>query len=195
MGLDSVELVMEMEKYFAIQIPDPEAEKIFTVQNMVDTVAKHLNISDNNKLLRDTVFHDIRRVLAKPDLATSQFELTDLISAYLPLDNKSDWMVFKKELGLEIPKPDVISEDKKNILAKIKSAITWKPNYDWWTITVDEFVTAVCANNYDKLLDNKNIKSTYEIYVAVIGITVDKTGVDYFEITPEKSFTSDLGVD
>ena len=32
MGLDSIELVMEIENYFGIQIPDAEAEKIYTIQ-------------------------------------------------------------------------------------------------------------------------------------------------------------------
>ena len=36
MGLDSVELVMEIENYFGIRIPDSEAEKIYTIQIMVD---------------------------------------------------------------------------------------------------------------------------------------------------------------
>ena len=67
--------------------------------------------------------------------------------------------------------------------------------YDWHSVTVGEFVAAVCAKNYEKLLDRKNIKSVFDIYIAVVGITVDKTGVDYFEISPEKSFTSDLGID
>jgi acyl carrier protein len=47
MGLDSVELLMDIENFFSIQIPDTEAEKIYTIQNMVDSVAAHLNISKN----------------------------------------------------------------------------------------------------------------------------------------------------
>jgi hypothetical protein len=71
----------------------------------------------------------------------------------------------------------------------------WTPSYEWETLTVEQFVSAICANNYLELIDRNNIRSKYEIYIAVTGITVDKIGVDYFEIGPDKSFTSDLGID
>jgi acyl carrier protein len=40
-SLDVVELVMALEEEFKIEIPDEEAEKIATVQNAVDYIAKH----------------------------------------------------------------------------------------------------------------------------------------------------------
>ena len=40
MGLDSVELIMEVEKHFSISIPDPEAEKAYSVGKLVDCVSK-----------------------------------------------------------------------------------------------------------------------------------------------------------
>ena len=39
-SLDLVELIMAMEEEFDVEIPDEEAEKILTVQNAVDYVAK-----------------------------------------------------------------------------------------------------------------------------------------------------------
>lgn len=114
MGLDSVELLVEIENYFSIEIPDTEAAEIFTVQNMVDVAAKHLHISDHSM---------------------------------------SDWEA------------------------------------------IDQFKTVQCAANYQTLIDKNNIKSKYEVYVIIMGITAAKTGVDYYEITPDKSFTSDFGID
>ena len=40
-SLDIVELVMEFEKEFNIDIPDEDAEKIRTVQDAVDYIGKH----------------------------------------------------------------------------------------------------------------------------------------------------------
>lgn len=37
-SLDTVELVMEVEKEFDIEIPDGEAEKLLTVQSIIDKV-------------------------------------------------------------------------------------------------------------------------------------------------------------
>ena len=39
-SLDLVELIVAMEEEFDVEIPDEEAEKILTVQNAIDYVAK-----------------------------------------------------------------------------------------------------------------------------------------------------------
>jgi hypothetical protein len=94
-----------------------------------------------------------------------------------------------------VPKPDIIKANSHKLSDKIKTLLSWAPNYDWMTITIAQFTDAICASNYLTLVDKKNIKSKYEIYIVVVGITVDKTGVEYYEIGPDKSFTNDLGVD
>jgi acyl carrier protein len=40
-SLDLVELIMELEEQFEMEIPDEEAEKITTVEEAVDYVAEH----------------------------------------------------------------------------------------------------------------------------------------------------------
>jgi acyl carrier protein len=40
-SLDIVELVMQMEEEFEVEIPDEEAENIKTVQNAVDYITTH----------------------------------------------------------------------------------------------------------------------------------------------------------
>ena len=40
-SLDTVELIMEIEEEFEIDIPDEEAEKITTVQDAIDYVIEH----------------------------------------------------------------------------------------------------------------------------------------------------------
>ena len=46
-SLDTVELVMEFEDQFDTQIPDTEAEKILTVGQAIDYIAKHYNDKDS----------------------------------------------------------------------------------------------------------------------------------------------------
>lgn len=40
-SLDTVELVMELEEEFGMEIPDEEAEKITTVQQAIDYIEAH----------------------------------------------------------------------------------------------------------------------------------------------------------
>lgn len=42
-SLDTVELIMELEKEFDVQIPDEEAEKIATVGDAVSFIENHKN--------------------------------------------------------------------------------------------------------------------------------------------------------
>jgi len=42
-SLDVVEMIMALEEKFELEIPDSEAEKIQTVQDVVDYIEKHKN--------------------------------------------------------------------------------------------------------------------------------------------------------
>ena len=44
-SLDTVELIMELEKEFGMSIPDDQAEKIATVQDAVDYIANNAKYS------------------------------------------------------------------------------------------------------------------------------------------------------
>ena len=195
MGLDSVELVMEVENYFEISIPDSEAEKICTVQNMVDAVARHLNLTDNSTDIKRYVFERVENSLEKLRLINTPLLMTDCISKFLVPEDKDIWNEFESELKLKVPKPEFPRNDIIKLFFKIKYAVTSVPMYDWFTINVEQFVNALSACNCDKLIDRKHIRNTFEIYIAIVAITVNKMGIDYYEIAPEKSFTSDLGID
>lgn len=56
MGLDSVELIMEVEKHFSISIPNREAEKAYTVGKLVDCVANILAVKSYDFTLREKTF-------------------------------------------------------------------------------------------------------------------------------------------
>ena len=195
MGLDSVELLVEIEKYFGIQVPNAEAEKIVTIQKMVDAVAAHLDVYDERPELRDRIFHRIADALLDAGLCTTPLQLTDRIFDYIYPGNKNLWQDFEKRLGLRVDAPYVITNSNNKLVDRIKSVLWPQPLYDWTAVTAEQFTAVVCASNYNELIDRNNITGRYEIYIAVAGITVDRIGVEYYEIAPEKSFMDDLGVD
>lgn len=195
MGLDSVELVMDFENYFSVRIPDQQAEKMATIQDAIDVVARLRSITNDNTELRDAVLGKIREVFVKLELTDKQVLLSDFISDFLSPLQKEKWDLFEKLLELEVPKPSIKINEPGSFWSQIKQAVTLTPLYDWEQITVEHFVAVICSRNCSKLINPKEIKSKYEIYVAIMSITVDKIGVDEYEITSEKSFTNDLGVD
>ncbi len=195
MGLDSIELLIEIEKYFGIQIPDAEAEKIYTVQLMVDVVAKHLGMINESSSLENEVLQKLNSSLLKNGLIQQNLQLSDLLNKAISPADKMIWKIVEDDLQLKIPKPDFISKETSGFFDKVRTFVNWQPSYDWEKILIGEFVAAICAANQTKLIAPKNIISKYEIYIIVMALTVDRIGVDYYEVKPEKSFTNDLGVD
>jgi acyl carrier protein len=192
MGLDSIELVMEVEKYFNIQIPDQEAEKAIRVGDLVDVVAGQLSIKSTDTGLLDSMVEKIQDVLLKLNITNKPLALTDSVFPIMMPFQKEKWKQFEEQMGLAIPKPFV---NPDSVLGKITSILRWSPLYEVNEITLEHFATAICSKNCKKLINPGMISTRYEIYVAIMNITVDKIGVDEYEITPEKSFTDDLGVD
>ncbi len=64
MGLDSVELVLSVEDAFDIQIPDPVAEKIYTVGQLQSYVVSELQRLGREPC-SDTVFKTIQKITSE----------------------------------------------------------------------------------------------------------------------------------
>ncbi|MBO9702048.1 MAG: hypothetical protein J7604_17705 [Sporocytophaga sp.] len=191
MGLDSVLLLIEIEQYFGIEILNSDAEKINTVQDMVNMVARYLSIEANDFPLKDDMLQMINQALKLEGLINDDIYYSDFIFKTIDPLNEESWDSIAQKTGLVLPKPYVSDQSPSKWLSFLK----WIPKYKWEKITAGHFIDAVCACNHQKLVDPKNITDIYEILVSVIAITVDCIGVDYYEIEMEKSFTNDLGID
>jgi acyl carrier protein len=89
MGLDTVELVMEVEETFHIQIPDADASKLETVGMLCDYVAEHAELTQGTACLSSRGFYQLRRalmnVLGVPRYAV---RLDMPLNALLPIQNR-----------------------------------------------------------------------------------------------------------
>lgn len=61
MGLDSVEILVEVEKTFGINIPDKEAEKIITIGDFHEAVWRHIENKNGRKCKSQLVFYKLRQ--------------------------------------------------------------------------------------------------------------------------------------
>lgn len=190
MGLDSVELIMEVEKHFSISIPDPEAEKAHTVGKLIDCVSNILGIDKYDFELRDKSFSLIKACLERHVHDISGFSLASKVSDTLDIKDITLIKSIEKDLDLELPRLH-----EKGFLDGLLKRLTFFETIDFRTIMWKRYIDMILAHNLDKLTPPIQYKSKYEIYIAIMRITVDKIGVDYQEIGLEKSFTDDLGVD
>ena len=63
MGLDSVELVMSVEKHFAVTIPDTDASTLTTVGKLHDWVVNELQRLGRPEVDPSAVFNGIRQLI------------------------------------------------------------------------------------------------------------------------------------
>lgn len=84
MSLDSVELLMEFEKHFDIEIPDIEAEKMYTVQQVVDYI---YTVKSNEKIDKVLVEQDVIKLTSeKTGIPIHKIELYHSFTSDLGID-------------------------------------------------------------------------------------------------------------
>lgn len=62
-------------------------------------------------------------------------------------------------------------------------------------ISILHFIESLAIYNYTELYENQHFISMQQVYLAVGMLTLDKSGVNIYEIGRNKSFTNDLGMD
>ena len=193
MGLDSVALLMEFENNFGVRISDVEAGKISTINDMVETISRIKNINKINFDLREKILNQIIELLK--EIRNEEIKPSDKISDYLNPSFVESWKSFHIKLGFEFSNPKIYDFESNKLTNRIRNIINWMPRYDWNNMNLEDFAESLCKKNYKNLLDFNNITSKYEIYIGVAGITSEKMDISCYEISSEKSFTKDLGID
>jgi hypothetical protein len=106
MGLDSVELLVEVEKTFGIEIPDLEAEKIVTVGDFYEAVWGKIKEKESDKCNSAILFYQLRTLLQKKynidrDKITPKTLLEDIIPKR---KRRNEWKNIQKEIDLIFPR-------------------------------------------------------------------------------------------
>lgn len=233
MGLDSIELLIEVEKAFDISIPDEEAEKIINVGDLHNTVLKHLNQKETDKCKSQSLYYNLRKNLSESYNIPKQnilpnFSLNNIFpvkkrrkvysdyaienNLILPsLTLNKPWRIFLTFIGIS------------TILGGLALSVILKSYYDYpiWiyiipiigiiitiylskileplrrTIHPDSlrnFTREVLTLNYSRLYKNQEVNRK-EIETIINNIISDKIGLSLEEISPEKKFHDDLGID
>jgi len=193
MGLDTVELIVNTEKYFNVSFSRAELAQLFTVGQLTDAVCKHLSIIQNDTTERDVLMSKIATCLKELSGSKEALNQLDLVTPILPISDKGKWRLLEDRLQLVLPVPEV--GYKQQGLLKKWFPIPETVPYNWATITLLDLTQAVCLRNFRQLIHTQKIANTWEVYTVVAGLTVEQSGIDYYFINHEKSFTTDLGLD
>jgi acyl carrier protein len=88
MGLDTVELIVSIEDHFEIRIPDPVAENLDTVQDIVNCVYSMIKDGpENMKLNMDHVAKEVIELISdKSGIPVRQIKLEHSVTRDLGMD-------------------------------------------------------------------------------------------------------------
>ncbi|MFK7747872.1 MAG: phosphopantetheine-binding protein [Kordia sp.] len=197
MSLDSVALIVSIEKTFGISIPNAEAEMLATVQQIVDYVYEQIETQPNQKCLSQIVFYRIRKALEqfrndKKDI-TPNTKMSEILSE---TNLASEWK--RLEIKLQLKIPDLVDLDLNKTLNKEVKFFGLKL-YDRTEPvaenTLRKLIDWIISMNFDKLISIEDISNKYEIERIVCAVVEDSTGVPVSEIKLHHSLTGDLGID
>jgi len=195
MGLDSVELIMEVEEHFSISIPDSEAEKAVRVGDLVNVVAKILNVYSYDFKLREDVFSLVTSELKKIKPIIPEININDQVINSLDLNNKEENKLLESIIEIKLPGINTKITERLSTLDKIRNWFDIDDDIGFDDLSWKRYVDILIAVNLNRFVKENEYKSKYEIYLAIMKITVAKIRVMYQEIGIEKSFTDDLGID
>jgi acyl carrier protein len=193
MGLDTVELIVNFEKHFEVEIPDSAAASIYTVGEMAAWLGQQLSTTGQRKsAVREVVAAQLRELFAS-NLISEGTLLVQLLPNRTAHTRYAAQLLSRHSLKLPkllVPGPPPLS----NWLARLFGSDQLPPKPTLTTSTLADLIDWTVALNFEKIL-HPPYHSQYDVEQAVIGLTSDKCGVDVPEISLSSSFTNDLGMD
>ena len=105
MGLDSIEIMVKVEKTFDISIPDREAEQIVTMGDFHNCVWKNLEGKYGDRCQSQVLFYKLRQVLFNNfQIPKSDFKLDESMEDIFPMENRREsYANFSIATDLELP--------------------------------------------------------------------------------------------
>lgn len=197
MGLDSVEIVVRIEEYFGISIPDAEAAQISTVQGLVDAVFSKVSVHPNARCKSQMLFYKLKNFfLDNYNLGKNEIMPEAKIADLMTQNLAKTWEDLQRHLKVNLPALtdlDLHSAKATGIniwgmkMGRGKSSVT--------VTTIGELIDWILARNYKALIDPNNLFNKRDIENVVVGIVSDSVGISVNEIKLRHSLTGDLGMD
>lgn len=198
MGLDSVELLINVEKHFDIHIPDPEAAKINTLQDFADCVYSKIKINPSEVCKSRVLFYKLRIYFQnKFGILPADFYSKKRIGELIPSEELNDaWKMIAQDFDVQLPQ--LTSEDidpGKRSSIKIPGLSFFRKDKRLSQDTIGDLVHWILSMNHQKFIDVNALCSKHDVEMIIIGIVSDSVGIPVNEIRLTHSIVNDLGID
>jgi hypothetical protein len=178
MGLDSVEILVRVEEYFGISIPDREAERILTVQDFADCVFTKVTVNPTEKCKSQMLFYKLKTYFTDKQGGKEQIRPDSKIKNLITGDLKTTWAEIERYLKLDLPTLsdlDINPTEEKEI--KILGVKVWTRKSPVTIGTIGDLVNWTLAKNYDTLIDPKALFDKADVEKVIIGIISESMAI------------------
>ncbi|MGC3944416.1 MAG: hypothetical protein QM762_07850 [Chryseolinea sp.] len=198
MGLDSVTLIVDVERHFGISISNQEAERIYTVQDFADCIFSRVILHPDQKCKSQILFYKCREFLTeKLGVRREDISPGTKLNQLIPVsDLKSVWTSIQLHFLIKLPDLSRLDFDP-NASTEVTffDLKVWTRKKPVTTGTVGDLVNWMLSLNHEKFLNPRNLCDKSDIERIVSGIISESCGVPIDEIRLHHRITDDLGID
>lgn len=176
MGLDSVELIMEIENHFQINFKDDDIRNVHTIKDLSELTYQILKITSDEKNEFIYIHQSIQEYLGK------EIKLNDFIFNHF---EKNQFNELSETLQLDIPN-------------HTSNRFTRFFNYhfiNWNELTFEDFINGIVIKNKDLFFIDNLPLTKYGIYIKIGRIIRRIIASPYYDIQPRANITKDLRID
>ncbi len=207
MGMESIELIMEVEDEFGIKVSNSEAEKTITVEQFVDLVYSLLPEENKQFTAEDQIcpshkgFNFVRKALMEQaGVERAAIKPDTLLEDIVPRENRIKiWEKVREALGIHSflysgleATNEIIGTNEMHSFRLYMPEMR-RTEFSARCKKVKDLIWQICKANRKRTYSKNNI-SKKDIFSAVKYMILDiGCNLTYEEITPESRFVEDLG--
>lgn len=182
MGLEAVELVIEIEHRFKTNLCDSEVEKISTVGQLYELLMDRIQKHNSNRCLTSSIFYSIRKIL------TSHYDICRI--DVHPLSTLNELILTKKRLQFWQTMKKKFSPNLPSL--KRSRIVQWHGDKFPETIVTIGDLVHECAKSFS-ITNEFDVNDQESVWIEVCKIVSEVACVEPKNLLPETHFVDHLG--
>ncbi len=189
MGMDTVEMVMEMERKLSLAFDDRDIEQVATLGEMVELGCRLRGVTDDGGELETQLTEDVLAALRIAGIETMGLGKDTAFFSLFPDVEGEAWEAFRRALDCDLPSPVVKFRKRLGLF------YANPPYYDYQKLTLRDVVRVVGIQRI--LADQIQLPpgSQLGVELVVFAVTAQQGGLDPYGLRSWHSFANDLGLD
>jgi hypothetical protein len=182
MGLEALELIIEVEERFQTHISDLEAGKLFTVGHLYDFLMQRIQRQSSSHCITSGMFYKIRKILENIyNIARAKIRPALLLTELLHKTERFRfWRTVEQQLSIDLPH-----------LRRSKVLQLHGDKFPENIATVGD-LARVCSN-FSSISSEVNLEDKHQVWLEICILISRITDIKLEELSPKTHFNKDLG--